>query len=129
MMRRRSTEAMRFVTIGLSSTVLGLGVIFACWSLLKLPDLVANLIGYVVGFGWSFSWNRRWTFRSRAPVLRSFTAYLAVCGGAYMLNLGTVFIARLTIGNESFLPHIFGAVVYTTATFLTSRRFAFIEQE
>jgi putative flippase GtrA len=117
----------KFALVGVSNTLIGLGVIYFSWSVIGVNDLAANLTGYLVGFLWSFFANRHWTFFSQAKVAKSMWRYAQVCGAAYIANLGTLFFTRNLIGHDSFLPHIAGAIVYTGLAYIGSRRFVFID--
>lgn len=103
----------RFVLVGLSNTLIGMGVIYLAWRGLGLGDLPANMIGYGIGFVWSYGLNRLWTFQD---------------SGAYLANLLVLFAARRLMGEASFLPHVFGSVAYTVLGYLGSRFFAFRQQ-
>lgn len=90
-----------------------------------MNDIASNLTGYLVGFVWSFFANRRWTFLSQAKVSRSMWRYVQVCGVAYLANLGILFLTLDLISHSGFLPHIFGAIMYTGVAYIGSRYIAF----
>jgi putative flippase GtrA len=118
---------LRFGIVGLSNTLLGLGVIYVCWRFLGMGDVPANMTGYVVGLLWGYTWNRRWTFRSARPARQQFGRYLLLCLCAYAANLGVIGIARHVLGDQSFFPHVAGTVFYTALTYLGCRHFVFAE--
>ena len=102
-----------------------MGIIYVAWHYWQLGDLVSNMLGYAVGFIWSYALNRQWTFRDTGAIGRSFSRFALVCAVAYVLNLIVVFATRHAMGPQSFLPHVFGNVVYTVTGYLGSRFFAF----
>ncbi len=118
----------RFVLVGLSNTLIGMGVIYLAWRGLGLGDLPANMIGYGIGFVWSYGLNRLWTFQDSGAVGRSLARFALVCAVAYLANLLVLFAARRLMGEASFLPHVFGSVAYTVLGYLGSRFFAFRQQ-
>lgn len=115
----------RFALVGLSNTLIGMGVIYLAWRGLGLGDLPANLLGYGIGWVWSYSLNRLWTFQDRGAMGRSLGRFALVCAVAYAANLLVLFAARRLMGEASFLPHVFGSVAYTALGYLGSRFFAF----
>ena len=116
---------LKFLAVGVTNTVVGMGVIYIAWHYWQLGDLVSNMLGYAVGIIWSYSLNRQWTFRDTGSISRSFSRFALVCGVAYVLNLIVVFATRHAMGPQSFLPHVFGNVIYTVTGYLGSRYFAF----
>jgi putative flippase GtrA len=118
----------RFVLVGLSNTLIGMGVIYIAWRFLGLGDLPANMLGYAIGFVWSYALNRLWTFQDSGAMGRSFGRFALVCAVGYLANLLVLFTARRLMGEASFLPHVFGTVAYTVLGYLGSRFFAFRQQ-
>ncbi|HEV2613026.1 MAG TPA: GtrA family protein [Noviherbaspirillum sp.] len=115
----------RFLLVGVSNTVIGMGIVYIAWRFFGWQDVSANVLGYLVGFLWSFSMNRIWTFNDKGAVARSFSRFALVCAVAYAANLAILIAARSIMGEGSFLPHIFGAVAYTGLGYVGSRLFAF----
>lgn len=114
----------RFVLVGLSNTLLGLLVIFACKALLGIADAAANLIGYALLIGLSFVLNRRWTFEDRGHVGTSLLRFLLVLAVAYAANLGTT-LAAIGLGVDSYLAHVLGIGPYTVIGYVGSWLFVF----
>jgi putative flippase GtrA len=121
----RNHTLVRFLLVGVSNTLIGMGVIYFCWRVLGWPDLPANITGYAIGIVWSYTLNRLWTFQHRGAVVRSLPRFLLVCAIAYAANLAVLFAMRSLMGPESFLPHVVGMGVYTVTGYLGSRYFAF----
>lgn len=121
----RSHTFVRFLLVGISNTLIGMGVIFVAWHFLRWSDLAANITGYAIGFVWSYTLNRIWTFGHRGSAARSFGRFLLVCAMAYAVNLAVLFTLRPLMGEVSFIPHIAGMGAYTVVGYLGSRFFAF----
>lgn len=119
-----SRRLARFVLVGLSNTLLGLLVIFACKALLGIADAAANLIGYALLIGLSFVLNRRWTFEDRGHPGKSLLRFLLVLAVAYVANLGTT-LAAIGLGVDSYLAHVLGIGPYTVIGYVGSRLFVF----
>lgn len=115
----------RFSLVGISNTLLGLGVIYIAWDVFGIGDITANILGYVTGFIWGYMWNRSWTFSAPSKSIHSFWRYAFICVLAYSANLATLGILRNMLGSSSFLPHVAGALVYAGLSYVGSCYFAF----
>ena len=115
----------RFLLVGVSNTIIGMGIVYIAWRFFGWADVPANAFGYLIGFLWSYGMNRIWTFNDSGSVTRSFYRFALVCAVAYAVNLLVLLAARNVIGDASFFPQLFGAVAYTTLAYLGSRFFAF----
>jgi len=62
---RASGQALRFVVVGLSNTVVDLGIFWLLAKGFGVPDIAAKTISYILGIGNSFIWNKLWTFSAR----------------------------------------------------------------
>jgi putative flippase GtrA len=116
----------RYIAVGAFNTVAGLLVIYACKWIFAANDVTANAVGYAVGISLGFQLNRRWTFRSRAGLYGSFSRYLAVLAGAYLVNLAFVMFAVHGLRINSYAAQALGIVPYTVLGYVGSRHFAFI---
>jgi putative flippase GtrA len=59
---RASGQALRFVVVGLTNTVVDLGVYTLLARVFHMPDIPAKAISYILGITNSFVWNKYWTF-------------------------------------------------------------------
>lgn len=119
------SEFLKFVIVGVANTAVGLGTIFTAWRYLGLAHVPANVTGYAAGLICSYFLNRRWTFNHRGPARESLWRFLLVVAVAYAANLWVLVEASERLGQDSFLPQLIGAVVYTALGYLGSRFFAF----
>ena len=53
---------LRFLTVGVANTAIGLSSIFAAMRFLDMSEAAANALGYAIGVTLSFVVNRAWTF-------------------------------------------------------------------
>ncbi len=118
-------RGLRFAAVGVSNTLLGLGLIWLAWRWWGWHDVAANALGYAAGFAWSFMLNRGWTFRHNGPAGRSMARFALVCTLAYALNLAVLALARNAIGQGSFWPHLLAVGAYSVSAFLGSHFYAF----
>jgi putative flippase GtrA len=118
-------QAFRFVTVGVLNTLVGLTCIYGCMYVFDLSYIAANAFGYAVGLVISFFLNKNWTFSHNGPWLAALSRWLAVAGLAYGFNLISVVVTHQYIGISAAIAQIVGVVVYSTASFLGGRYFAF----
>jgi putative flippase GtrA len=111
--------------VGVSNTVLGLGIIYIAWNVFGIGDIAANLLGYLAGFLWGYVWNKSWTFSAAPKGIEILWRYSFVCVLAYSANLATLTFLRSVLGPDSFLPHAVGTLVYAGLSYIGSCYFAF----
>jgi putative flippase GtrA len=117
-------SVIKFLLVGVSNTVVGLGVIWAAkW--LGASDVVANIVGYVVAVTLSFLLNKRWTFAFQGERRPALVRFLAVFGVAYAVNLGAVLSLIEMTGLDTFWCQTLGVIPYSTLFYLGSRWYAF----
>ncbi len=78
----------RFATVGLTGTLLDIGLFTALHVLLGMPTLAANTLSYSAGIVNNYIWNRRWTFTDRPhkAVGMQFPQFATVSLSALLLN-------------------------------------------
>jgi len=118
-------QSLRFATVGLVNTAIGLGAIYAVMFLFKTGPAIANAVGYVIGLAVSFSLNRVWTFNSDRPVAHVLPKYLLVAALSYLLNLGAVIAATSQFSVNPYLAQLLGVGIYTVCVFFSCRWFVF----
>jgi putative flippase GtrA len=118
-------QLLRFLTVGLANTAVGLGCIWGAMRFLGLDDGAANALGYCIGVAVSFTLNRAWTFSDVGAVSKSLPRWLIVTVVAYLANLVVVLVAHRSMGVDPYLAQLFGIPPYTAIGFLGGRFFAF----
>ena len=116
---------MKFGLVGLSNTLLTIGVIFLIAEVAHADFRLANAIGYALGLANSFLLNRWWTFRSNGAVPAQIGRFLLVFCLCYAVQFGL-----LTLMVESFrwntsLSQIVAMALYTCMSYVLSRRFVY----
>jgi putative flippase GtrA len=119
------TRPLKFLTVGLCNTAIGLSVIFAAKALFGIGDLAANVLGYGVGIAASFALNRQWTFRNRGRVMPALWRFFAAFAVAYSLNLIVVFGLRDGLYVNPYVAQALGIVPYTIFLYIVSARYVF----
>ena len=118
-------QSIRFATVGLANTAIGLAAIYAVMFFFQTGPAIANAIGYAIGLAVSFSLNRVWTFNSDRPVGHVLPKYLLVAGLSYLLNLGAVIAATSHFSVNPYLAQLLGVGIYTVCVFFGRRWFVF----
>ncbi len=125
--------------VGVLNTLVTLGVIFLCKSILEINPLLSNTLGYIAGVINSFLWNRAWVFHSDGNFSRE--ALKFVCGFGICYGIQFLFVWSLSfhspLGEMQWeLPRgfvlsgygvstIFGNIVYTITNFIYNRTVTF----
>lgn len=135
-----SKELFRFVKycmVGVLNTLLCLGVIFLCKSILGINPYVSNAIGYIAGVINSFLWNKKWVFKSDGGMGREAIIFVCGFGICYILQFAVVWVLnQSSFGEMEFdfwvftltgygIATILGNIVYTIANFIYNRLITF----
>lgn len=137
--RKTATQFIKYGMVGILNTLVTLGVIFLCKSILAVNPLLSNTLGYVAGVINSFLWSRAWVFRSSGSVSREALKFALGFGICYSLQF--LFVWSLSyhspLGEMQWeLPYgfvisgygiatIFGNIVYTVTNFIYNRTVTF----
>lgn len=118
-------QSLRFATVGLVNTAIGLMAIFAVIFFFNANPVLANAIGYAIGLTVSFVLNRYWTFADAQSIAKVLPPYLLIAATSYLLNLSVVLLVTHYFGMGPYLVQFFGIGVYTVSMFLGCRWFVF----
>jgi putative flippase GtrA len=119
-------QSLRFGTVGLANTAIGLLAIYAVIFFFNTGAAAANAIGYAIGLAVSFTLNRLWTFSDNRSIAKVLPRYLFTAAISYLLNLSVVLICTNHFGVGPYLVQFFGIGVYTMVMFLGCRWFVFL---
>ena len=123
----------KYCAVGVLNTLITLGVIFVCKSVIGLDPYLSNILGYVAGVANSFIWNKNWVFQSDGGYGSEGLRFLGGFAICYALQFATVWtLTQSSLGPMEFhLPMItlsgygvatlIGNVVYTVANFLYNK--------
>jgi putative flippase GtrA len=118
-------QLLRFGTVGLVNTAIGLASIYVVMFFFNTGPLFANAVGYLIGLSVSFFLNRTWTFNNGKPISKVLPRYIVVVVIAYMLNLISLLCSMTIFSINPYLAQLLGIGIYTTCMFLGSRWFVF----
>ncbi len=120
-----SAELVKFASVGVINTILGLVIIYTLkWSL-NWGDASANLAGYMVCIILGFVLNGRWTFGKSALKPRHLLGYLLVVVVAYLMNLCTVLLSIKVLYVPGDYAQLVGVPVFTLTSFMLNKMFVF----
>jgi putative flippase GtrA len=118
-------QMLRFGTVGVLNTAVGLTAIYAFMYFLHADPVSADILGYLVGFSISFWLNKLWTFESKHKIGDVLPRYIGVIAVAFLVNLAIVSVATGYFGRNPYLSQIFGVIAYTILSFTWCRIYAF----
>ncbi|MCC8037840.1 MAG: GtrA family protein [Bacteroidales bacterium] len=136
---RTVIQFVKYALVGVLNTLVTLLVIFVCKSLLHVPLMGANAIGYGAGVINSFIWNKTWVFRSDKDFRREALKFLGGFALCYALQAAVVWTLSVPMdwADQLYSPlpgvvfsgyavaTILGNVVYTIANFIYNRAVTF----
>lgn len=118
-------QLVKYSIIGIFNTLIGLGVIYFSYNILKLNYIVSNAIGYIFGLINSFFWNKNWTFQSSKSTARSIFPFLLVFLLSYFGNLAIVIFSVDYLGIHPNIAQLFGILTYSTINFVLNKFWTF----
>lgn len=130
-------QLVKYALVGCLNTLLTLGVIFLCKSILGINDYVSNALGYIVGLINSFIWNKNWVFRSSGGYRRELVLFLIGFAMCYALQFMVVWVINQSwFGDTEYdlgffvisgygIATLVGNVAYTGANFIYNRLVTF----
>ena len=128
---RASGQALRFIVVGVSNTLVTLAFFALLAKVLHVPDIPANAIAYVLGIVNSFLWNKYWTFGAKGSGKgwREFGFFFLVNVPPLAVNIVVFTVLKFGFKSESFLireAETFAAALVAVAwNFVGSRYLAF----
>lgn len=130
-------QFVRYCIVGALNTMVCLGVIFVCKSLVGVNPYLSNILGYAAGLINSFLWNKQWVFRTHGGYSREALRFLAGFALCYVMQLAVVFalntspFGKFEVGIFGFvlsgygIATLLGNVVYTLANYVYNRLVTF----
>jgi putative flippase GtrA len=128
---RASGQALRFVVVGLTNTIVDLGIYTLLARVFHVPDIAAKATSYILGIGNSFIWNKYWTFSARhsGRGWREFGFFFLVNLPPLIVNVVVFSALSLGFKSPSFLVRegeaFAAAIIAVVWNFLGSRYLAF----
>lgn len=136
-MKEQIGQFIRYCIVGVLNTLVTLGVIYMCKSMLGWNLYVSNALGYIAGVTNSFFCNKQWTFKSKGHYRREAVRFLVGFGVCYALQFVLVWmLTQSAFGHYDFrilgivisgygIATLLGNIVYTLANFVFNRLVTF----
>lgn len=121
-------EAIKFLAVGASGTVVNLGLTFMFKEKAGLDPVVANGIGFVVSVFNNYVWNSLWTFGQKRTVT-ALGKYLVVSGFTLGINLGLVYLLTKKLGVWYLASAAVGIVAAVAINYFFSRKWVWSKAE
>ncbi len=130
-------QFVKYCIVGILNTLVTLGVIYLCKSMLGWNIYLSNALGYIAGVTNSFFCNKQWTFKTKGHYRREAVRFLVGFGVCYALQFALVWmLTQSHFGHYDFLilgivisgygiATLLGNVVYTLANFVFNRMVTF----
>lgn len=134
--RQELVKFIKYCMVGVLNTLVCLGVIYMCKSLLGLNPYVSNILGYTAGVINSFLCNKSFVFHSKGSYAREALKFLLGFVVCYLLQLWVVWMLNSRYGLWEFrvfgiilsgygIATLLGNVMYTLANFVYNRLVTF----
>ncbi len=123
--RRTVKQFIKYISVGLLNTIIGLSVIFFCMKILHFTYIISNILGYFVGLINSFIWNKIWTFGSKGNTGIETAKFLLVFSISYTIQLGALIIIKEIMHIIPEIAQILSVGVYTITSFILNKFFTF----
>ncbi len=117
--------------VGLTNTVVDLGIFWLLAKGFGVPDIAAKTISYILGIGNSFFWNKMWTFSARRSgrTFREMGLFFLVNLPPLVVNVVVFSLLGLWTTSGSFAARegkaFIAAIIAVVWNFLGSRYLAF----
>jgi putative flippase GtrA len=114
----------RFAAVGVVGTAMHYGVMLALVEVAGFNPVAGTCAGFLASLGASYTLNRLWTFAKSPPVVRSFAAYLFLCGIGLGINM-TIVAAAIAAGFHYMVGQIVATLVALLWNFASARFLVF----
>lgn len=122
-------QFIKFGIVGLSNTVISY-VVYAFFTFVGVPYVIANIIGFIVSVLNSFFWNNRYVFKKNCEeerstgwtLVKTFIAY--GCTGLVLNNILLVLLVEKIMVNKYYAPALI-LIITIPLNFLINKYWAF----
>lgn len=119
-------QFVKFGIVGLSNTLISLGIYYVFIWINKDWYMLGNAVGFVVSVANAFFWNRRFVFKSTEKsvikaLLKSYVAY----GGSFLLSMALLFAQVEWLGVSEVLAPVINLVVTIPMNFVVNKLWTF----
>lgn len=119
------SRILKFLTVGLLNTAIGLSVIYAAMFFGGTSPFRSNAIGYSAGLLFGYFLNKRWTFKYHGQNKSSLAMYLCVIAFSYGVNIALVHLEIDYFGINPYGAQLPGMISYTAISYIGCKKLVF----
>ena len=128
---RQYKEIINYLIVGVLTTVVSLGVYYACVLTFLDPEnaiqlQVANIISWVAAVTFAYFTNRKFVFESKNPdILKEASAFVGARVATLLMDMLCMFIMVTCMGWSDKIAKLVVQVIVTVANYVFSKIFVF----
>lgn len=130
-MYKKYKEIINYLIVGVLTTVVSLGVYYACVLTFLNPEnaiqlQVANIISWVAAVTFAYFTNRRFVFESKNPnMLKEASAFVGARVATLLMDMLCMFVMVTCMGLSDKIAKLVVQVIVTVANYIFSKIFVF----
>lgn len=132
---RQYKEIINYLIVGVLTTVVSLGVYYACVLTFLDPEnaiqlQVANIISWVAAVTFAYFTNRKFVFESKNPdILKEASAFVGARVATLLMDMLCMFIMVTCMGWSDKIAKLVVQVIVTVANYVFSKIFVFRKKD
>lgn len=125
------SEMIRYLVVGILTTVVSLGTYFVCVSTCLNPSIVwqlqlSNVISWILSVLFAYFMNRKFVFKSKTShIFKEVCSFFASRVGTLLIDMAIMFLAVTLCGLNDKITKLFVQVIVTMANYILSKFFVF----
>lgn len=130
-MYKKYKEIVNYLIVGVLTTVVSLGVYYACVLTFLNPEnaiqlQVANIISWVAAVTFAYFTNRKFVFESKNPdMLKEASAFVGARVATLLMDMLCMFVMVTCMGLSDKIAKLVVQVIVTVANYIFSKIFVF----
>ncbi|MCQ5128033.1 GtrA family protein [Butyricicoccus faecihominis] len=123
-------QFVKFGIVGLSNTIISLGVYWLCFYGLHWHYQISNLIGFIISVTNAYYWNSKYVFMNTrqvglsAQIVAYFKVFLSY-GGTYLFGVALLYVWVEKLGISEGIAPIINLIITIPLNFLLNKLWAF----
>ena len=132
---KKYREIISYLVVGGLTTVVSLGVYYACVFTFLDPDKpvqlqIANIISWIAAVTFAYFTNRRFVFESKNEnMLKEATAFFAARIGTLLMEMGIMFVSVTWLGFNDKIMKLVVQIIIIVANYIFSKFLVFSKKE
>lgn len=132
---KKYKEIINYLIVGVLTTVVSLGVYYACVLIFLDPQnaiqlQIANIISWAVAVTFAYFTNRKFVFESKNPdMLKEASAFVSARVATLLIDMCCMFMMVTCMGLSDKIAKLVVQVIVTVANYIFSKIFVFRKKE